>query len=79
MLGRCSVCSLCGVKVELSKDELPCEALNGWLIVSLLKGAESIERHSFCSRDCLRKWLEAESPQVPDIFIRSMDEEDKKP
>ena len=78
MPGRCSVCSLCGVRVELAKHELPCEVLRGWLIVSRLKGPEAIERHSFCSTDCLKKWLEAESPKVPEIFIRSIDEEDKK-
>jgi len=79
MPGRCSICSSCGVRVELGKGEMPCEVLRGWLIVSLLKGAESIERHSFCSTSCLKKWVEEESPQVPEIFIRSMDEEDRQP
>jgi hypothetical protein len=78
MPGRCSVCSSCGVRVELGQGELPCEVLRGWFIVSQLRGSESIERHSFCSISCLKKWAETESPQVPEIFIRSLDEEDQK-
>ncbi len=59
----------------MGRGELPCDVLHGWLMVSCLKGPESIERYSFCSLGCLQKWVDIQMPVVPDIFIESLGEE----
>ena len=69
------ICCCCGREVVVERGELPCDVLHGWLMVSCLKGRESIERYSFCSLDCLQKWVALQMPAVPDVFIESLGEE----
>ncbi len=70
------ICSSCGAEEALKRGELPCDILHGWFMLSRLNGPESIDRYSFCSLDCLHKWLNEQLPVVPDVFIESMTEED---
>jgi len=75
MLKSC-ICHSCGEEVELSQGELPCDVLHGWLMLSRLKGSESVDRYSFCSLSCLQKWLNEQLPVVPEVFMKSLGEEE---
>jgi hypothetical protein len=61
--------------VEFDNKEMPCEVLRGWLIVSYLKGIEEIDHHGFCSLSCLKRWVDSRAPEIPDVFIRSLEEQ----
>jgi len=58
MNGRHCVCHSCGRRVEFDSKDVPCEVLRGWLIVSHLKGVEEVDRRSFCSPSCLKRWAD---------------------
>lgn len=75
MADRCCVCHSCGRKVEFSQQEMPCDVLSGWLIVSYMEGLESVDRFSFCSFSCLQRWVTSQLPEVPEIFLESLGEE----
>jgi len=75
MVNRCCICHSCGRKVEFGQEELPCQVLRGWLVVSSLKGLETIDRYSFCSLSCLKRWVDGQAPGVPEVFIKSLGEE----
>ena len=68
------VCLSCGKKREGSPEEPPCQALKGWLTVSHWKGIGSVEHYSFCSFSCLKSWVDAQVPRVPEIFLKSFEE-----
>jgi hypothetical protein len=76
---RSCYCQTCGRKVELSEDEAPCEALMGWIMLSQLKGTESVERHSFCSYPCAKIWVDSQIPEIPPVFLESMGENPIQP
>ena len=76
MGNKCCVCHSCGRKVEFSQEEFPCDVLRGWLIVSRLKGLESVDRYSFCSFSCLLRWVDSQLPAIPEVFLKSLGEED---
>jgi hypothetical protein len=67
------ICHSCGERVECSGKKRPCEALNGWLMVSQWKGPEAVEHYNFCSLICLKTWIDAQVPQVPDAFLRAFE------
>jgi hypothetical protein len=67
------VCHSCGERVECSAKGRPCEVLNGWLMVSLWKGSETVEHRNFCSMICLKTWVDSQVPRVPDAFLRAFD------
>jgi hypothetical protein len=73
MRGESFICHSCGERVECSKEERPCEVLNGWLMVSLWKGPAAVEHYNFCSLTCLKIWLDARVPQIPDVFLRAFE------
>jgi len=75
MVSKHCVCHSCGRKVEFSQEELPCQALHGWLIISCLKGLESVDRYSFCSFSCLKRWVDSQVPTVPEVFLKSLGED----
>ena len=75
MLQNC-ICQSCGKEVELNRGELPCDVLYGWFMLSRLNGPESTDRYSFCSFGCLQQWLNKQLPAVPEVFIKSLAEED---
>jgi hypothetical protein len=54
---------------------MPCEVLRGWFIISHLKGVESVEQKNYCSLDCLKRWLDSEFPDVPEVFLKSMEDQ----
>ena len=78
MVKRCWVCHSCGRKAEIGPEELPCEVLRGWLIVSNWKGLESVDHYSFCSLSCLQRWVDSQVPRVPEVFLKSLGEENSK-
>ena len=67
------ICHSCGERVECGAKERPCQVLNGWLMVSLWKGPETVEHYNFCSLSCLKTWVDAQVPQVPDAFLRAFE------
>jgi len=74
MARECFVCHSCGEKVECSGKARPCEVLEGWVMVSLWNGPETVEHYSFCSLVCLKSWLDAQVPEVPTAFLKAFGE-----
>jgi len=72
------VCHHCGERVEHTPEERPCEVLAGWLMVSQWKGVGTVEHFNFCSFTCLKRWADAQVPQVPEVFIRAFEEGNDK-
>jgi len=68
------ICSSCGQKVECASKELPCEVLSGWLTLAHWKGLGSVEHYNFCSFACLKRWVEAQAPEIPKVFLDSFEE-----
>lgn len=75
MQERTVTCNSCGRELELMAGQLPCEELSGWVMVSFWKGKESVDHYSFCSVDCLHNWLGNQVTKVPDVFLKSFEEE----
>jgi len=67
------ICHSCGERVECGVRQKPCEALEGWLMVSLWKGPEAVEHYNFCSLNCLKTWVDTQLPQVPDVFLKAFE------
>lgn len=76
MEGRTVVCYSCGREPEHVTGRLPCEELSGWLMVSHWKGRESVEHYSFCSAECLYQWSKSRIVEVPDVFLKSFDDQE---
>jgi len=74
MSRRCFVCHACGSQVTHDADQLPCELLSGWIMVSQWTAPGEVEHHSFCCFTCLRTWMDGQAPEVPDVFLRAFDE-----
>ena len=74
MIKNC-ICHSCGREVELDEGDKPCDILCGWLMLSCLKSAESIDRYSFCSLDCLKMWVDEQLTNIPEVFLESLGEE----
>jgi hypothetical protein len=70
------ICHACGCEVELQEDDRPCDVLSGWLMLSCVRCNENIDRYSFCSRDCLRAWLDAQLADIPEVFLDCLNEDD---
>ncbi|MFP3976118.1 MAG: hypothetical protein ACLFVK_07850 [Dehalococcoidia bacterium] len=70
------ICQSCGKEVEDSSGEPPCEVLKGWVTVSHWYGRGDVDHYTFCSFACLRSWVDAQVPQIPNIFLKSFDEGD---
>lgn len=68
------ICHSCGKTVEHTEAERPCEVLNGWLMVSRWKGPKAVEHYNFCSLTCLKKWADAQIPQIPNVFLKAFEE-----
>ena len=69
-------CHHCGKGVNCSAGKPPCEVLKGWLTVSFWKGSGSVEHYNFCSFSCLQSWVNAKSPQIPEVFLESFKEDE---
>jgi len=68
-------CFSCGRKMESVPGEPPCRVLKGWLTVSHWKGVGSVEHHNFCSFSCLKSWVDAQVPRVPEVFLKFFEED----
>ena len=75
MLERYVICSSCGQSLGFSSREPLCEVLNGWLMVSHWKGLGSVDHYYFCSFTCLKKWSDAQAPEIPKVFLEGFNEE----
>ena len=75
MASQYCVCFSCGKEKEFSPNELACDVLAGWLMVTAFNGNGSVIRYNFCSYECLQEWIMSQTPFAPDIFIKSLNEE----
>jgi len=71
-------CHSCGKEVESSPGEPPCEVLKGWVTVSHWKGPGAVSRYNFCSYGCLKSWVDAQVPRVPEAFLKSFGEDESQ-
>jgi len=69
-------CRSCGRRVEGKREGPPCHVLEGWLTVSYWKGEGAVEHYNFCSLGCLRSWVKAQAPEVPEVFLKSFGEDE---
>jgi hypothetical protein len=67
-------CYSCGKTMEFSTWERPCEVLRGWLTVAQWKGLGAVEHYNFCSFTCLKRWVDTQVPQVPEVFPKAFGE-----
>ncbi len=77
MQGRLISCYSCGRELEHGMGRMPCEELEGWLTISHWKGKEMVDHYSFCSHRCLRQWVDQLFPRIPEVYLKSFDEQDK--
>jgi YHS domain-containing protein len=68
-------CSSCGGEAEFSTEEPPCKALSGWLVVSHWKGLRAVDHYYFCSFTCLKRWVDAQAPEIPEAFLKAFEDE----
>jgi len=68
------ICHSCSEIVEFSPEERPCEVLSGWLTVAHWKGFGAVEHYNFCSFTCLKRWVDAQVPKIPEVFLKSFEE-----
>lgn len=68
-------CHSCGKGVEGSPGKLPCEVLKDWITVSRWKGPGAVSHYNFCSLICLKSWVDAHVPRVPEVFLESFEED----
>lgn len=73
--GRDFSCYSCGKRAECCTEEVPCEMLKGWFTVSCWKGLSVVEHYNFCSFSCLKFWVDAQVPQIPEVFLESFGED----
>ena len=72
----CFSCHSCGKGVEYFPGEPNCEVLRDWVTVSHWKGLGSVEHYNFCSFGCLKSWVDAQLPRVPQVFLESFKEDE---
>lgn len=77
MQGRRIICHSCGFELEHGTGRMPCEELEGWLTISHWKGKETVEHYNFCSPICLRQWIDRLFPPIPDVYLKSFNEQDE--
>ena len=68
-------CHSCGKEVERTSGKPPCEVLSGWLTVSYWEGLGTVSHYNFCSFSCLKSWVDAQVPRVPEAFLKSFEED----
>lgn len=67
------VCHSCGSQVQHSAEEPPCQVLSGWFMVSLWGEPGKVVHYTFCCASCLKAWIDARVPRVPDVFLKAFD------
>ena len=68
------ICHSCGKRVDFSPEERLCEVLSGWLTASHWKGLGVVEHYNFCSFTCLKRWVDAQVPKIPEVFLKAFEE-----
>lgn len=76
MRERIIACYTCSRGLEPVTGRMPCEELAGWLTISYWKGKEAVEHYNFCSPQCLRQWMDEMFPGIPEVYLKSFDEQD---
>jgi len=69
-------CHSCNKRAESPSGEPPCEVLKDWITVSHWKGPGVVSHYNFCSLSCLKSWVNAELPTVPEVFLESFKEDE---
>jgi hypothetical protein len=75
MVNQYCICCTCGAERVFGPNEPACDILDGWFIVSRFTGKSTVTRYSFCSYECLKEWTVSQTSCVPEIFIKSINEE----
>ncbi|MCX5991758.1 MAG: hypothetical protein NTZ04_05455 [Chloroflexi bacterium] len=78
-----AVCHFCAKKVEYtdcsdrepSPGDARCNIMRGWLTVSHWQGMHAVDYYDFCSFGCLHKWVNAQFPRVPSVFLKALGNE----
>ena len=68
-------CHHCGKRVEHCSGGPRCEVLEGWLTVSRWGGRGVVSHYNFCSLSCLRIWADAHITRIPEVFLKSFEED----
>ena len=76
MAKRYFTCHSCSKRVEIFPDERPCEAISGWIAVAQWKGVEAVEHYNFCSFTCLKRWVDAQVPKIPKVYLEAFKDEE---
>jgi len=74
---RAVTCYSCGKRAEYIQcsergvlpEDARCNVLSGWLTVTEWIGLGHFDQYDFCSFECLLRWAEAQTPQVPKTFL----------
>lgn len=73
--GKFVVCRCCGKRMRIPPGEPPCHFMEGWLTLSRWQGPHVVKHYNFCSLTCLKFWVEKELPEIPQVFLKSLEEE----
>ena len=71
-------CHSCGIEIECSPGEPPCEVLKGWFTVAQWEGPGAVSHYYFCSLSCLKSWVSNRVPKVPQVFLKSFGEDESQ-
>lgn len=77
MQERVITCYSCNRELKRAEGRTPCEELAGWLTISYWQGKEAVDHYNFCSPKCLRQWMDDMFPPIPEVYLKSFDENDK--
>jgi hypothetical protein len=72
---RVLYCDSCGKKLEICPGGQCSEEEREWLTLSFWKGMGATAHYSFCSMDCVRRWQDKHNPKVPEVFLKSFNDE----
>jgi hypothetical protein len=71
-------CHTCGKEAECPLGDAPCEVFTDWLTVSRWEGPGAVSHYNFCSFSCLKSWVEAQLPSIPEVFLQSFGEDETR-
>jgi len=69
------VCHSCGRRMRVPAGEPPCHFMGGWLTLTRWRHPHVVKQYNFCSLTCLKLWVDKELPEIPQVFLKSLEEE----